>query len=461
MGVTVPDYKRKAASRCADLGSTRNLLPPSNLRAKLQASRAERYDLLASARALFLYEGKRVGLLYPQNWHRAAKCKWTPVSGTIGVHASREYGSAFYSGVMNCGSVWACPVCAAKVQERRREEVAKAVAWADAQGLQAAMVTLTFPHYAWQQLLELLEQQKTALKILREGSPWTRFKKATGYQGLIRSLELTFGQNGWHPHTHELWFVDAGTDAEMMKKTVILRWKNSCARVGLLDLDNADQVAAFEAHAVDVKGWCTASDYLAKQDDSRHWGVDAEIAKASTKAGRAKGKHPFAFLTLFQDGDWKAGHRYLDYAAAMKGKRQLFWSAGLKAKVGVIDQSDEEVAEEQRDDADLLGHLEIEEWRLIRQAGLRAKVLDLAESNGGWVAIQNLLRRMLNGDLLMTHSDLDLTSERNELPIFVQTEESMAVPLFVTLESHRSSKDVIRQKIEAATLDDRESNDRA
>uniref|UniRef100_UPI00390664EA hypothetical protein n=1 Tax=Pseudomonas sp. KCJK9111 TaxID=3344555 RepID=UPI00390664EA len=27
-----------------------------------------------------------------------------------------------------------------------------------------------------------------------------------------------------------------------------------------------------------------------------------------------------------------------------------------------------------------------------RQAGLRAKVLDLAESNGGWVAIQHLLR---------------------------------------------------------------------
>ncbi|MEG1124817.1 MAG: protein rep [Citrobacter sp.] len=324
------------------------------------------------------------------------------MAGTVGVHASREHGSAFYSGVMNCGSVWACPVCAAKVQERRREEVAKAVAWADAQGLQAVMVTLTFPHYAWQQLAELLEQQKTALKYLREGSPWIRFKKATGYQGLIRSLELTHGQNGWHPHTHELWFVDAGTDADTMKQTVLERWKTSCARAGLLDLDNAYQVAAFEEHAVDVKGWCTASDYLAKQDDSRHWGVDAEIAKASTKAGRAKGKHPFALLTLFQGGDWQAGHRYLDYAAAMKGKRQLFWSAGLKAKVGVIEQSDEEVAEEQRDDADLLGHLEIEEWRLIRQAGLRAKVLDLAESNGGWVAIQHLLRALLKEALSKT-----------------------------------------------------------
>lgn len=460
--MTAQDSRRKTAGRAGALGSTRNPLPPQDLRAKLQANRAERYDLLASARALFLNEGKREGLLHPQNWHRTAKCKWTPVSATIGVHASREHGSAFYSGVMNCGSVWACPVCAAKVQERRREEVAKAVAWADAQGLQAAMVTLTFPHYAWQQLVELLEQQKTALKYLREGSPWVRFKKATGYQGLIRSLELTHGQNGWHPHTHELWFVDAGTDADTMKKTVLERWKTSCARAGLLDLDNAELVAAFEAHAVDVKGWCTASDYLAKQDDSRHWGVDAEIAKASTKAGRAKGKHPFALLSLFQGGDRKAGHRFLDYAAAMKGKRQLFWSAGLKARVGVIEQSDEDVAEEQRDAADLLGHLEIEQWKLIRQAGLRAKVLDLAESNGGWVAIQHLLRGLLNGGLSMTHSNQDLTPQEEGLPIFVSDEqEVLPLPGFVTRETHRSSKAVIRQEIATAMTGDRSGNDPA
>jgi len=389
-----PDSQRKGDVRGGSLGSTRNPLPPPGLRAKLQANRAERYDLLASARALFLNEGKREGLLYPQNWHRTAKCKWTPVAGSIGVHASREHRSAFYSGVMNCGSVWACPVCAAKVQERRREEVAKAVAWADAQSLQAVMVTLTFPHYFSQQLADLLEQQKTALKHLREGSPWVRFKKATGYRGLIRSLELTHGLNGWHPHTHELWFVDAATDADAMKKIVLAHWKSSCVRAGLLDLDNAEQVVAFDAYSIDVKGWCTASDYLAKQDDSRHWGVDAEIAKASTKAGRAKGKHPFALLAMFQDGDRNAGRRFLDYAAAMKGKRQLFWSPGLKAEVGVIEQSDEEVAEDQRDVADLLGHLEIEQWKLIRQAGLRAKVLDLAESNAGWVAIQFLLRTL-------------------------------------------------------------------
>lgn len=369
---------------------TKSATPPSvDLREKLQVNRVERYELLASARALFLYEGKQAGLLYPHDWHRTAKCKHVTVAGGVGVHASREHGSAFYSGLMNCSNVWTCPVCAAKVQERRRAEVAQAVVWAEASGLQSVMVTLTFPHYVWQKLADLLTQQADALHRLRAGAPWSRFKKSAGYQGLIRSLELTLGQNGWHPHTHELWFVSAHVDAETMKAIVLERWKSCCAKAGLLDLGNAEQVAAFEAHAVDVKGWCTASDYLAKQDDSRHWGVDSEIAKASTKQGRAKGKHPFGLLKLYQEGDQKAGAQFLDYAAAMKGKRQLYWSAGLKDRVGVDDQTDEEVNEEQRDAADLLGLIDLADWWLIRKSPRRkAKVLDLAESNGGWPAIQ-------------------------------------------------------------------------
>jgi hypothetical protein len=389
-----PTVGRDSGASAARLGKYTKSATPPELRAKLQNDRATRYELLASARALFLYEGKQEGLKHPHDWHRTAKCKWVNVAGFVGVHASCEHSSAFYSGLMSCGSVWACPICAAKVQERRREEVAKAVAWAEAKGLQSAMVTLTFPHYMWHHLKDLIAQQAEALHRLRAGAPWVRFKKDMGYHGLIRSLELTIGDNGWHPHTHELWFVDAEVDAETMKARILERWRNCCARAGLLDLNNVDQVRAFDAHAVDVKGWCTASDYMAKQDDSRHWGVDSEIAKASTKEGRAKGKHPFRLLALAMDGDKKAGAKFVEYAATMKGKRQLFWSAGLKKTVNIEERSDEELAEEERDEADLLGFLTTDDWRLIRERGQRAQVLDAAESNGGWAAVQHLLRSL-------------------------------------------------------------------
>jgi len=373
---------------------TKSATPPF-ARLKIRADRADRFELLSAARALLLYEGKQQCLEHPHDYHRTAKCSWITVAGAVAVHVSKEHSSAFYSGLMRCGSVWACPTCAAKVQERRREEIAEAIGWAYANRLQPVMVTLTFPHYIWDKLGQLIEQQTDALHRLRAGAPWKRFKESVGYQGLIRSLELTFGQrNGWHPHTHELWFVNSMVEAEAMAVKVLERWKVCCARAGLLDLDDADQVRAFEAHAVDVKGWCDASDYLAKQDDSRHWGADREIAKGSTKAGRASGMHPFGLLKLAADGDKQAGARFIEYAQTMKGKRQLYWSRGLKAKVGIEDRSDEELADEERDEADVLGLISLDQWKLIRSAGKRAQVLDAAEVSG-WIGVLEVIRSIV------------------------------------------------------------------
>jgi hypothetical protein len=359
----------------------------------IQSTRAERYFLQSSVRSLLLNAGKKAGLQHPANYHRTAKCKHVRHGEAVGVHLAQQHGSAFYSGLVTCGSVWACPVCTAKVQERRREEIAQGIEWAYKSGYQPMLVTLTFPHYAWQKLSKLLEQQAKALKLLRVGAPWQRFVERQNYQGLIRSLELTHGQNGWHLHTHELWFLDKNADADQVKATVLERWKSACARAGLLDLSNAAQVSAFEAHAVDVKGNCSASDYLAKMDDSKHWGVDRELAKSTSKAGKASGKHPFGLLADYANRDLRAGRLFLAYVLAMKGKRQIFWTHGLKKRAGVGEISDEALAEQEREDADLLGGLTDDDWQTVRAAGARAQVLNAAES-GGWPAVQSLLERL-------------------------------------------------------------------
>lgn len=308
----------------------------------------------------------------------------------VGVHLAREHRSAFFSGLVTCGSVWSCPVCAAKVQERRREEIAQAIDWAHTSNLQPVMVTLTFPHRAWHQLEQLLEQQADALHRLRAGAPWGRVKAWAGYRGLIRALELTHGANGWHPHTHEIWIVRKDLDAEELKAKVLARWQASCIRAGLLDPNDQAQVEAFQKHAVDVKGHCSASDYLAKQDDARHWGADREMAKASTKAGKAKGQHAFGLLDQARGGCTRSGALFVGYSLAMRGKRQLFWSQGLKDLVGVAEISDEDLAEQEREEADALGHMDVDDWHTVRQAGARAAVLDAAEA-GGWPAVRALV----------------------------------------------------------------------
>lgn len=361
--------------------------PPLGDREKVREIRAQRYDLQATARVLLSSEGRRQGLQFGHDFHRTAKCKHITRSDAAEVYRDAEHGAAFYGGLVTCGSVWACPICAAVVQERRRDEIAQAIDWAYQQGLQPVMITFTFPHQAWDSLPDLLERQADAFRRLRRGSVWQRLKDRMGYRGLIRALELTHGEHGWHPHTHELWLVSADVKADELRDVVVRRWADMCERAGLL---TADKRAAFMQHAVDVKGWCTASDYLAKQDDSKHWGADRELAKASTKAGRKTGKHPFGLLADAADGDTRAGHLYVEYAQAVKGRRQLFWSAGLKAEVGIEDIDDEDLAEESREVADLLGLLDQRQWRLVREAGQRAQLLDAAEV-GGWPAVLTLL----------------------------------------------------------------------
>ena len=88
------------------------------------------------------------------------------------------------------------------------------------------------------------------------------------------------------------------------------------------------------------------------------------------------------------DGDKQAGYRFVEYALAIRGRAQLFWSRGLKAKVGVTDKSDEELAIEDQDKASCLGRLESADWHVIRaRPGAMAKLLDVAETQG-WEGVR-------------------------------------------------------------------------
>ena len=66
----------------------------------------------------------------------------------------------------------------------------------------------------------------------------------------------------------------------------------------------------------------------------------------------------------------------------MKGKAQLFWTPGLKGKVGVEEKTDEQLAEEMQDKADLLALLHREHWVCVVKNKARAEILDIAEQKG-------------------------------------------------------------------------------
>lgn len=362
-----------------------------------QKKRAQRFAALGMAR-VWLYQTaqKKDSQANPGDIYRTHDCRYARRASQVEVHFSALHQSAHYGKVATCGSVWACPVCCAKVQNRRRPELQRLIEWSYSEGLSPSMVTLTFPHTKFDSLGDLISKQREAFKKLRTGKVWAKFKDHFGFSGLVRSLELTHGKNGWHPHTHEIWLIRGLTSSERddFKARILARWIKSCAAVGLLDLANPVQLHAFHLHSVDVRFNVNDSDYLAKQDSSRSWGVDNEMTQAASKQALAKGVHPHEFLIRQDVGDCS---RFIEYVDGMKGCRQLYWSPGLKGKASVDELTDEELAEDQTEAAELLGLLTAEQWRIVRGNDARSELLDAAELLG-WPGVE-LVLQALGADL--------------------------------------------------------------
>ena len=299
---------------------------------------------------------------------RICKCGKKPTSSKVKVLKHVDTGKAHFSGLQTCGSVWSCPSCSSKISEKRRLEISTAVdAWI-AKGGEVLLVTLTFPHSKEDNLKDLLSKQSEASKKFKGRSAYSKHLRSLyGIKGTIRSLETTHSEaNGWHPHLHELWFVDRGFSIVNLRRYVYAAWSQACIDSGL--------ERPSIANGVDICSGDFAASYVAK------WGLDYEIAKAHIKKGKAKtSKTPFQFLDEYDQGNHRAGALFREYADAFKGKRQLFWSRGLKAFFNIEQKSDKELLEEQIEQAKEIITIHYADWMNVVKHKAQAYILSLAE----------------------------------------------------------------------------------
>lgn len=303
----------------------------------------------------------------------------------ISVFRSIQHKTACYGGLQTCASVWVCPVCAAKISERRKRELEKAIDQHTAGGGDVLLLTLTNPHYLGDKLYDVLECQRTALKIFNQGKAVTAFNKTIGLIGQVRALEVTHGRsrvinNGWHPHYHILLFVQSGLDLVTLRLSIYDRWKNACVKAGL-------KAPSFE-HGVRLDNGIKAAAYASK------WGLESEMTKGHIKISK-DGETPFQLLRAYAlHKDKQAAALFREFAEIFKGKRQLFWSHGFKAQFDLEEITDESLAVLQDDDAAVLGTIELDDWIRIIKHDLRADVLELARH--GWEPVQLLLKGLRN-----------------------------------------------------------------
>lgn len=320
---------------------------------------------------------------WPGDIYRVVQCLWCRI-GAVDVVKSIEHGRAHYKGLQTCGSAWVCPCCASKIEERRRLEIVQVFAWAQTEQLDSSMHTNTFSHGQGDNLRDLFAKQARALKLFRTDRTYVRTMKEIAFVGMIRSLEITYGLNGWHPHTHELKFHReklTESDASYIRHKLVEPWLQACTTAGLFD-PATDDAGPFRLRSLDIKHGFNCGDYLAKTDDKKNWTPAHEIAKASSKAGRHSGIHPFQLAIRGNPGDPAL---FIEYVKATKGKRKLLFSPGLKAKAGLQDVSDEAIAAQDDDRSEFIAGI-TKLWPFIKrtdaQHNTRARVLDAAEQAG-------------------------------------------------------------------------------
>lgn len=287
---------------------------------------------------------------------------------------------AFYQGLYVCARVWHCPVCAGKISERRRVELKAAIDYARSMGMRIHFVTLTVPHGAGDDVNELLARLSDALKRLSQGKYSIKRcieQDLSGevLHGYIRALEVTHGQNGFHPHFHMILFTSPGIESAYLEGAYLAAWQRACRLSGLPEPS--------EQHGVTVQDGSKAAEYASK------WGLEDEMTKAHMKQTRRKGATPWGLLRAVLDEDdpdyppERAAALFRVYAEAFTGRRQLYWSNGLRKLLQVSQElTDEELANKAEDEqAVSLATLTSVQWKAIRRFRQEAHILTVAESN--------------------------------------------------------------------------------
>ena len=280
---------------------------------------------------------------------------------TIGkVEIQRSGDVSRLGGVMACGSVWLCPVCSQRIAFERCEMIRQA----SQSGFNMLLVTATLQHNKGDALSVLLDALKEALRKLKQGKWWKTFRERFGVEAYVSSYEITYGFNGWHPHSHILIFLSKEVDVDDFWQRLKEKYVKVVSSVG--------QYASLY-HGLDVeKADENAGEYLTK------WSLGSELTGQFSKNGKG--------LTFWDLVESERKDLVLEYAQATYGLKSLTWSHGAKEKLGV---SDFEV--EKPDEWVTVASVSDALWKVIRSEALQGVVLRLAVLDDNGQALDDYL----------------------------------------------------------------------
>lgn len=297
-----------------------------------------------------------------------------------------EAGIAHGGGLRHCGR-WDCPVCGPKIAEGRRAEIEQAMRLAIERGHGIYLSLFTLPHTRRDRLRFVRRTITEGFRFLSAGRGGKEIRVRFEIVGNIRALETTHGKNGWHPHLHVLYFTERPLDpfeVAELEDALYRKWAGFVEKRGhgkpIRSLCRIDEIT-------DDSG---ISAYLAKS-------ASYEIARSDLKTGgdAEKGKTPFELLDRFRlYGDLNDLRLWHEWETEMAGVNRITWSKGLKARFGIAEESDAELAERKAAYSESVALTDVQ-WDRVRQnlgsprfPGLWGYILDVAGRDGLDAAVQ-------------------------------------------------------------------------
>lgn len=255
-----------------------------------------------------------------------------------------SYVAGLASGIIRCGSLWACPFCAAPERFARAAELDVNCTAMLRTGHTLGFMVLTFADSeltAKEAMTALLDYQRRMFS-----TDFLAVLAGFGYVGRVRSIEVTMRYDAsGHPHAqYVLAFNRVLSPVEFDRLTSLLR-RRWLTVTGMSEelIPVADLHAGFSLQRIglDENGTCRAiAAYVTKGGES--WSLGSEMNREDVKRSRGDTFAPFDVLREFIDtGDTQLRNVWQEYEEATFGIAQTVYARGFKAYLQVIrDQAD-------------------------------------------------------------------------------------------------------------------------
>ena len=321
----------------------------------------------------------------------------------INVAKAQHVKAASLTGTIQCGNPFLCPICTPRIAIGRAKEIGKALAWARETKHTPIMMTLTASHTKEMPLCVFLEMFRKAWRAMTQFKRWRKLKAHLALKYLIRSTEVTYGENGWHYHYHFLLFVPNFRIKDKDEK-IPADWQKQVQDAWLYQLSNAGLSGVGEIACHFSTHGNVAAEYVSKLglEPEKATDVRYELTSGHNKnqsIQAEKGLNIFQILRIASEGSLDHEELYVEFAKAMAGQHFVYWSPHFKKLVGADDIDNEKLAEETGlTDFVRLMILTDEEYAPVRRQRAYADLLQVAGETKDPVAVRVFLAELKDAD---------------------------------------------------------------